>query len=121
MIWQAGAARLNRFAIFSILAAASLASCSKPNPIWEQAKTIIGRQLLDPFSAKYSDVKIKVTPPSSWVVCGWINSKNSFGAFTGANKFVAFDNATVVIGDAAGTIGGYWDFCQKNGEPVSTD
>lgn len=53
------------------------------DPIIAVAKAAIGRQLKDPASARYEDIRIK---PNA--VCGWVNSKNAMGGYAGRKLFV---------------------------------
>lgn len=47
--------------------------------------------LKDPDSARFGTMKvaIKRDDPETYVVCGWVNSKNSFGGYTGEQPFLA--------------------------------
>jgi hypothetical protein len=53
----------------------------------EKSKTIVGKLLKDPYSAVYSDIFVnrKFEP----TVCGFVNSKNSYGAYVGRQRFYA--------------------------------
>lgn len=61
----------------------------------KKVKNAIGEQLKSPDSAKFSDIYIVrwkgVTSDAGYgnlAVCGVVNAKNSFGAYTGNNRFV---------------------------------
>lgn len=90
-----------RLAIF-LLAAMVLAGCDK-----RQGEEIVRRQLRDPASAKFRDVKSGKLPdtlvpgsfgtPGGTVVCGEVNSKNGFGGFAGFQKFIADVGSSAVL------------------------
>lgn len=56
------------------------------------AEASIGKLLKDPDSAKFQDVAAILPAPADinrpGVVCGFVNSRNSFGAYTGAKAFI---------------------------------
>lgn len=60
------------------------------SPKWE-AEAAIKATLKDPYSAKFRNVH-----KSLHNVCGWVNSKNGFGAYSGARLF-AYDTRTEKI------------------------
>lgn len=51
----------------------------------EQVKTALGQLLLDPFSARIKDVLLL----PSGNICGLVNAKNTYGAYTGFQHFMA--------------------------------
>jgi hypothetical protein len=55
----------------------------------ESAKTHVKDQLKDPASAQFKNVVVRVNagPNRVTVVCGRVNSKNSFGGYTGFTRF----------------------------------
>lgn len=59
------------------------------------AKADVPRGLKDPESAEFRDLFAVKTPKGGYMVCGEINSKNSFGAKTGYSKFIY--NTTLTI------------------------
>lgn len=74
-----------------VLVAALLAGCGptapefgSPEYIMEEGKKEIAAKLKDPSSAQFSDVRISETG----AVCGKVNGKNGFGAYSGAGPFV---------------------------------
>ena len=74
-----------------------LALCGCDSAATRDAKEAVKTSLRDPYSAQFSNVEeIKKTG----VVCGEVNSKNSFGAFTGAKTFV-YDQGRLIIEDDA--------------------
>lgn len=54
----------------------------------EEAVRSVKKQLKDPDSAKIQNVRL-VKYGASKVICGEVNGKNSFGAYTGYKPFVA--------------------------------
>ena len=54
----------------------------------------------DPESTRFRDVVH--SPPhgkvTADIVCGWVNSKNSFGGYAGYQRFVVFGNSVLVEG-----------------------
>ncbi len=75
-------------------------AASVDNPLVAKAKAAVRRELRDPGSAQFQDVKIRVVGGKSGV-CGDVNSKNAMGGMTGAIPF-AFDGerASVMAWDA---------------------
>ncbi len=53
----------------------------------EKAQDAIRRTLKDPESAKFYDVATIKVGGSPYAVCGYVNAKNSFGAYTGPRRF----------------------------------
>ncbi len=53
-------------------------------------------RLKDPKSATFSGVYVSRTAGVP-VVCGYVNSKNSFGGFSGAQKFISASAADIVV------------------------
>ncbi|WP_372502401.1 hypothetical protein P7L66_13330 [Tistrella mobilis] len=47
------------------------------------------RQLKDPDSAKFRDVRLVDHPAGGRVVCGEVNARNSYGGYVGFARFVA--------------------------------
>jgi hypothetical protein len=56
----------------------------------EQAKKGILSILKDADSAKFRDVTVAQWIEKNPAVCGYVNSKNSFGAYTGYTEFAVF-------------------------------
>jgi hypothetical protein len=66
-----------------ILAALVLAGCtSAAQKSADQVKAQVAAQMKDPDSAKFTNLKFRLA-----TLCGEVNSKNSFGAYAGAEKF----------------------------------
>lgn len=54
-----------------------------------QAQLVAGLRdvLKDPDSAQISGVRVGMSPNGYLLACGWVNSKNSFGGYTGKQPF----------------------------------
>jgi hypothetical protein len=74
------AALYNAFAV--LLVGLNLSGCSRLDQNWE-AKKLVQRQLKDPNSARFTEV-VRGTEAT----CGYVNSKNGFGAYEGRLAFV---------------------------------
>ena len=48
------------------------------------AEAAVSRNLLDPSSARFSEVRIVAGPGGTSLVCGMVNAKNKFGGYVGA-------------------------------------
>lgn len=73
------------------LALLLLGACSADEPdfgtpeyVMQQAKKDVSAKLKDPSSAQFSNVRISETG----AVCGKVNGKNSYGAYSGASSFL---------------------------------
>ena len=53
----------------------------------ERAEMLVKARLKDPFSAEFSDVRVLGTGAQERV-CGLVNAKNSFGAYSGSERFL---------------------------------
>jgi hypothetical protein len=51
----------------------------------------VRRGLKDPVSAMFGGMNAGVSEgdPNMYIVCGWVNSKNSFGGYVGEQPFIA--------------------------------
>lgn len=69
---------------------------------WFGAETIVAAQravrgaLKDPDSAQFKDVYANYTEKFGVVACGKVNSKNSFGAYTGFRRFVSSGRSVIL-------------------------
>lgn len=92
-------------AMAALIALALLAGCSGEADDVERVKEAVRTQLKDPYSAQFANIKTLDTPAGT-TVCGEVNAKNSFGAYSGNAKFfgVAHDD-----GPASGFIIGEGD------------
>lgn len=68
----------------------SLAGCDSAS---SRAQEIAARDLKDPSSAQFRDVR----EAKGGAVCGEMNGKNAFGAYTGFKRFVVRAGATSVV------------------------
>lgn len=57
-----------------------------------QAETKVRKQLIDPDSAKFDEVVFNRTKGS---VCGYVNSRNKFGGYTGKTMFAVSESGDV--------------------------
>jgi hypothetical protein len=66
-----------------------------------KARAAVTRQLRDPSSAQFRDLKVKSAQGGKKGVCGLVNAKNAFGGLTGPQMF-SFDgeHAYLLITDA---------------------
>jgi hypothetical protein len=51
-------------------------------------RAAVGERMKDPDSAKIRNVVAKRDGSSSWVFCGEVNAKNSYGGYVGFRKFL---------------------------------
>lgn len=65
-----------------------------PEPILVALKSAAGKKLKDPYSAQYERLQRATRPNARGeptdVVCGYVNAKNSYGAYIGAKPFLYF-------------------------------
>lgn len=68
----------------------------------EKAKEMVRRELKDPNSAEFRDIYQVSLPKGGTKVCGWVNSKNSFGGYVGFRRFISdgTDGFTSMEGDS---------------------
>lgn len=74
------------YALAVSLAGLALSGCSRLDQNWE-AKKLVERQLKDPNSAQFTEI-VKGAEGT----CGYVNSKNGFGAYGGRVAFVVADD-----------------------------
>lgn len=61
-------------------------------------KKILTDKFKDPTSAKFRDVQIyKQMPTEMYVLCGEVNAKNGFGAYTGFKPFVSISAGQAIV------------------------
>ena len=82
-----------------------------------QAEDRVRQVLKDPDSAKFGSVHLiasinSVPPPKpeTDIVCGYVNAKNSFGAYTGASRFIAIPGVVPAIEPSDTDANGYNQF-----------
>jgi len=119
--------------ILMILLCLASGCTSKEQAAADRLKVAVAAKLKDPGSAQFSNLKLNGT-----ILCGEVNGKNSFGAYSGADQFTATDTFVhlrneFVERDLAlqgtpandawknGTAGfdRFWSDCQTAGVPVS--
>lgn len=66
----------------------------------EEKRALITLSLKDPSSAQFRN---ELMNKSKWL-CGEINAKNEYGAYTGFKKFVAFDSSNAYL-ESIGSVG----------------
>lgn len=69
------------------------------------AKMSLEAKVKDRASVRYRDLFVSNSGDPLWALCGSVNSKNGFGAYTGFKPFVAFAEAaapTVIQGESTG-------------------
>lgn len=85
-----------------------------PRVIHDRAIAILGGLLKDPYSARYSDVKV-----DGLFVCGRVNAKNSFGAYEGSKRFFVSEKTRLTWLEGMGqeaSAAALWGICQSNGK-----
>lgn len=78
-----------------VIVMAALSGCSALDP-YADAKEAVRRLMKDPDSAQFRDVSRCSKPDAIW---GEVNSKNSYGAYSGFERFIFADGEAVVWGD----------------------
>ncbi|WP_349985831.1 hypothetical protein ABRP17_009660 [Stenotrophomonas sp. WHRI 8082] len=69
---------------------------------WFGAETIVPaeravrRELKDPDSAQFKDVRANYTEEFGLVACGRVNAKNSYGGYMGSRRFVFGDGRVIL-------------------------
>lgn len=77
--------------LFFVISTTSAQEHMETNVV-KAAKEAISRDMKDPNSAQFRDIK-QYKNGSFDVVCGEVNAKNSYGAYTGFRPFVVIDKA----------------------------
>lgn len=74
-----------------------------------KAKATLTESMKDPDSTRISDLK-RVSSDSSDLVCGQVNSKNSFGGYTGKKPFAysVDQDRVAVLGEGDLLTGNIW-------------
>jgi len=77
-----------------------IAGCSsEESELIHRAQAATAKQLKDPYSAKFEEVK---PCPTKGMVTGTVNAKNSYGAYSGAVPFVYEAGRVFLSSDGAG-------------------
>lgn len=63
------------------------ASAHADEALFAEAKQEVSKNLKDPYSAVFEGMYLGKTANGTPVVCGTVNAKNSYGAFTGRKRF----------------------------------
>lgn len=72
----------------------------------EKAKAAVAKKLKDPYSARFEDLRLGSAPnvkgEPTERVCGFVNAKNSYGAYGGRTPFVYFpkDDSAQLVDDS---------------------
>lgn len=78
----------------SSLPATYTLSASDSDQLISEAKTEVEKDLRDPMSAQYRNVR--VLPGQMTVVCGEVNAKNAYGGYVGFRRFLSTAEATIL-------------------------
>lgn len=78
----------------TIIIAALLAGCESGEI--KTAKEAVADRLRDPESAQFRSVKSGTAPNGLATVCGEVNGKNAYGAYSGYQRFIANNKGKVV-------------------------
>lgn len=82
---------------------------SSQEDVWVAAgQDAVRAKLKDPGSARFEGVFFNRGADGIPVVCGYVNSRNSFGGYSGAQRFVATDQMAVLEEETAGDFGEVW-------------
>lgn len=82
----------------------------------ESSKSHIVTDFKDPYSAVFENIFIGRAKNGTPVVCGTVNAKNSYGAYTGRKRFYYMQSKKVYseLEDASGTFGVLYEaFCMN--------
>lgn len=75
-----------------------------------RVESVVSERLKDPDSAKFAYVSM-ARSGSHFIACGDVNSKNSFGAYTGNTAFMVWDQDVFIDGPFAKPVPGAIPFC----------
>lgn len=70
-----------------LLALAFVAPAYASDELIAEAKEAIGKTLKDPYSAVFEGMYMGKAANGNPVVCGTLNAKNAYGAYTGRKRF----------------------------------
>lgn len=77
---------MKKILAITLMTCLSAAYAQEPPTLDESALRAAFKDLKDPASAQFRDIKYKADK-GAWTMCGEVNAKNSYGAFTGFQKF----------------------------------
>lgn len=81
-------------------------------------KSEITRQLRDPSSAKFGEIRAVEEGPDNLFVCGFVNAKNGYGGFTGMEPFAGILRGGFFTLAAIGNPYDVDPLCRKRGLPL---
>jgi hypothetical protein len=67
---------------------------------YDDVRSAVSKQLIDPDAAHFRDIKRGLGKGD--VICGYVNGKNSYGAYVGFRSFVFVDHKRVIIASLSG-------------------
>jgi len=82
-----------------LIAAVPQAQAQTEDPDIESAKAKLSVKLKDPESARYADVR---KAEKGGMVCGWVNSKNSYGGYVGFQPFFVVGDQVMIRDNTGG-------------------
>lgn len=74
-----------------------------------KAKKAVLARLKDPDSAQFKDVRYGDSEATGPVAYGFVNSKNSFGGYTGFQRFIS-NGRTVLLDEEDNRLGEAWSY-----------
>lgn len=80
------------FIILLIITMTTSTSIAANDNLISQTKQHVKDMLKDPESAQFKDVKVAINSKGEKTVCGQVNSKNSYGGYTGFKSFYVKNN-----------------------------
>lgn len=93
--------------VLVVAAALALTSCQwipgTPQASVEKAKSVVREELVDGKSAQFENVVVANVTGRGEMVCGWVNGRNSFGAYAGPQPFLVADGRTQILGSNIAT------------------
>ncbi|MFC4593068.1 hypothetical protein [Sphingobium tyrosinilyticum] len=83
--------RLKVFLVPLLLAALPTNVSARPMSLAEKkaVENSVKAELKDPYSAQFKHPALQLSDGEGLIYCGLVNSKNSYGAYTGYVQFVA--------------------------------
>jgi len=78
---------MKKLLVLAVLACSAAQAAPPSKALVEKARAAITKDLLDPYSARLENLRIAKLKSGDTVLCGTINAKNSFGAYSGRARF----------------------------------